>query len=114
MASSRTPGGTARNPPPQSLYDAVARGSQPDRYLRRPKVDAETGKLNSRKPVAPEQVLANRWQRQLKRIGKQNSDEAGNKDDDEIDQNTKLIQNGLALSGERNDALPDSVRPLLE
>jgi len=114
VASSSTSGRTARNPPPQSLYDAVARRSLPDRYLSRPRFDPENGKLNCGKPVAPEQVLASRWGRQLKRIRKQSEDEAGNKDDDGSDQNTKLIQNGLALSGERNDALPDSVRPLLE
>ena len=114
MASSSDLRSTATNPPPQSLYDAVARGSQPDRYLRHRKVNAKSGKRHSGRPVAPEEVLANRWGRQLKRIGKQNEGEDGDGHDAEIDQNTKLVQNGLVLSGERDEALPDSVRPLLE
>lgn len=95
---------SAKIRPPQSVYDAVARRSQPDRYLRRPRVNPETGQLWGGRPVAPEEVLADRWRRQLKRLG-----EVDDEDNDDIDKHTKLTQTGLALSGERDEALPDSV-----
>lgn len=98
--------GKRKVPKPQSLYDAVARRSQPDRYLRRRRVDSRSGRT---KAVAPEEVLASRWQRQLQRRG-----EADEGEDEEVDKNTKMMQSGLALSGERDEALPDSVRVLSE
>jgi hypothetical protein len=92
--------------PPQSLYDAVARRSEPDRYLRRAIVDPRPKRHHDGKPVGPEQVLAHRWREQLKRIGEDIVD------DDETDGNTKAVETGLVLSGERDAALPDSVRVL--
>jgi hypothetical protein len=94
---------------PQSLYDAVARRSQPDRYLRRRKVYPRSGRTAGGRPVAPEEVLASRWQRQLQRLGEEDGG-----DDEEVDKGTKMIHSGLALSGEREEALPDSVRVLFE
>jgi hypothetical protein len=105
VASSSSSDGKRKVSAPQSLYDAVTRRSQPDRYLRRRKVDPRSGRTVGGRPVAPEEVLASRWQRQLQRLG-----EVDGEDDEEVDKNTKMIQSGLALSGEREEALPDSVR----
>jgi hypothetical protein len=77
--------------------------------LRRRRVDPRSGRTAGGKAVDPEEVLASRWQRQLQRRG-----EADEGEDEEVDKNTKMMQSGLALSGERDEALPDSVRVLLE
>ena len=82
----------------QTVYDAVARKSGHDRFLYSSKSISKTGKFVHTHAVPPETILASRWQHQLRRAGVA----------DEID-DVKMMQAGLVVPSQRNEALPDSV-----
>jgi hypothetical protein len=88
----------------QSLYDTVSGQSSVDRFLNLSKVDARTGKHKPSLPVAPETVLTNRWNRQIKRKREVNGGTDYNEDED-----VKLMETGLVVPSRRNETLPDSV-----
>ena len=105
--SSDAPTSTTRKPLTkqrrQTVYDAVARKSAPDRFLNAKKRNPRSGKLGSTRPVPPETILAYRWRQQLQHA----------KIPDRVD-DVSMMQAGLVVPSHRNPALPDSVLSLNE
>lgn len=82
----------------QTIYDAVARKSCRDRFLYSNKSISKPGKYVHTRAVPPETILASRWQLQLRHAGRH----------EEID-DVKLMQAGLVIPSQRDEALPNSV-----
>jgi hypothetical protein len=86
------------------VYDAVAGQTYQDRFINSSLVIKTTGKRRALRPNPPETILASRWRRQRKR--NRNGDLIEN-DDEEDD--VKMMKAGLVVPSHRNEALPDSV-----
>lgn len=85
----------------RTLYDAVARKSREDRFLNVSKVNKQTGRHSATRAVGPDSILAYKWRTQAKANGK------GDEELEDLD--VRLMQAGLVVPSQRNDALPDSV-----
>ena len=97
---------TRRETRHRTLYDAVARKSQEDRFLNISNVNKQTGRHSATRAVGPDSILAYKWRRTQAK--------ANGKGDEELeDLDVRLMQAGLVVPSQRNEALPDSVGDFL-
>jgi len=95
----------------QSLYDAVAGNSREDRFLNS-HVVRRTDRPRTSRTVPPETVLAYRWRRnrQAKRDDDKDEDEELEELMVDEDEDVKMMQAGLLVPSDSNEALPHSVQ----